>query len=168
MTKFFKKFAAVIAVLMTVVCLAVFAAACDKTGGDDSGDYATDTFTVIVKDENGNRIDGTSDIWEHDQIPGYKMNAAVQFCAVIDDANNRLGSCIDPVNIDENGEAVIDVTELKASAARMGTDLYELHICNVECQGYTKGEYNAAYKRWNVNKIPLVIEVTLKLAADVE
>lgn len=175
MQKFLKKFAAIFAAALAVVCLAVFAVACDKGGngdgegdGNNGGGYATTTFTVIVKDENGNPIDGTSDIWENDNIPGMPYNAQVQFCSVTDNENNRLGTCNNPVAIGADGKAVIDLEGIRVTAEAMSTNLFELHICNVECQGYTKGEYNAAYGRYEVDKIPLVIEVTLKFAADFE
>lgn len=173
MQKYLKKFAAIFVALMATVCLAVFAVACgDKTGndngnGDDNNTYATTTFTVIVKDENGNPIDGTREAgWESDAT-GLPAAAAVQFCSVL--ANGTLGTCANPVSIDAEGKATIDLSTLvstKEVLENQGDTViaFELHICNVESKGYDKGEDNSAYGRYEIDKVPLTINVTLKLA----
>lgn len=190
--KFVKKFTAIFAAILVTVCLAVFAVACEDNNGDNNGDgnnnnvvdgnggnnnnnnnndqYATDTFTVIVKYEDGTPVNGTKksdeESWMHDLIPGMATNAQVQFCAVM--PSGELGSCNIPVNIGEDGTAIIELAGILSTAEAMNTNLFELHIKNVRSYGFTDGENNGAYGRFETDKIPLTIEVTLKLASEVE
>lgn len=192
MQKFLKKFAAIFAAVLMIACMAAFAVACeDKTPDDDKNNnnqtnddtnntdgtqYATDEFVVIVKDENGNPIDGTKDGggWESDALEGWPADASVQFCSVISDEHNVLGTCNNPVAIGADGKATISLESLRTTAetlsAQYNTEitLFELHICNVESKGYTKGETDGTapgvYGRFDINEMPLEITVTLILA----
>ena len=192
MQKFLKKFVAVFAAVLMIACMASFAVACkdkdtdpDKDnptnqnpGNDNNQDnnenqYATDEFTVIVKDENGNPIDGTKDGggWESDAMAGWPSDASVQFCSVINNEMNVLGTCNNPVAIGADGKAVISLKALQTTAKTLSEQynteitLFELHICNVESKGYSKGETDGTkpgvYGRFNINEMPLEITVTL-------
>lgn len=169
--KFLKKFAAILAAIMAVTCLAVFAVACNKDSDDKEEGYATTTFTVIVQYEDGTPIDGTKNrdggswlsdaVWPAMELPA--NCAQVQFCSVKSDG--ELGSCANPVNIDAEGKATLEVSAIKTVAETMQTTTVELHICNVKGFGYDKGEGNSAYGRFEIDKIPLTITVKLKKAA---
>ena len=182
--KFLKKFTAIFAAVLVIVCLAAFAVACEDNsgnnnegnnnvvGGDEQNNneqYATDTFTVIVKYEDGTPVDGAKHRdggdWTHDLMP-IPAPAQVQFCAVM--PSGVLGSCNTPVTIGEDGKVTIELAGILSTAESMQTNLFELHIKNVKSYGFTDGENNGAYGRFEVDKIPLTIEVTLKLASEVE
>lgn len=165
--KFFKRFAVIFAAVVTTVLLAAFATACEKKTNTE---YATTEFTVIVKYEDGTLLDGTKHrdggTWMNDAVQTLPaISAQIQFCAVL--PSGELGICATPVNINENGKAVISLSAIKAAADSQNTNKVELHICNISSYGYTKGEDNSAYGRYEVDKIPLEITVTLKLASEV-
>lgn len=187
MQKYLKKFAAIFVALIATVCLATFAVACSDKTGDDNGDnggissgdptggnedtFATTTFTVIVLDKDGNPIDGTTDAGWVTDMTGAPTAAQIQFCAVMEDGT--LGTCARPVDIGADGKATIALSTLVSTQAELEkygdtVTAFELHICNVESKGYDKGDGNAAYGRYEVDKIPLTIEVTLKLTSEVE
>lgn len=168
--KLFKKLAVVLAAVLTTACLSVFAAAC--TEGDDTV-YATDTVTVIVQYEDGTPIDGTKhssgESWLSDTMFELDIESPapctqVQFCVVYE--NGSLGACAAPVNIDEDGKAVLQLSDLKEFVEANNVTLLELHICNVKSYGYDKGEDNAVYGRYEIDKIPATITVTLKAAQE--
>lgn len=142
MTKLFKTVTVVAATLIAALCLCLFAAACDKE------EYATDSFTVTVKDENGNLVDGTA------------TNAEIQCCAV--GADGTLGVCYGGKQffIDENGVATVDLIAIKDFVASFGESTqFELHVLNVD--GYAEGDENSEYGRYDVNKVPKSIEIKL-------
>lgn len=157
--KFFKKFAAIFAAVLATACFGILATACNK---EDEPKYATDTFTVIVKDENGNAIDGTT-FGENDIIPGEPGVVKIQFC-VVDPATGKAGACATPVETDNTGKATLSVETLVAAASANNSTKIELHIINVTNKGYVKGD-DGEYGQFEVDKIPTTITVTLVKAA---
>lgn len=171
--KLFKKFAVVFAAIVAIFALAAFAACTDKPdNGDDGGDvvYATTEFTITIKYEDGTTIDGTKHrdggSWMNDaDTTSPVTNVRIQYCAVF--ADGSLGSCANPVVVNENGQAVISVSDVKSFVESVNAVKFELHIMHVSSYGYTKGEDNSAYGRYEIDKIPVDLTVTLKLASEV-
>lgn len=188
--KFVKKFTAIFAAILVTVCLAVFAVACEDNNGDNNGDgnnitdgnggnnnndnnndqYATDTFTVKVFYEDGTTpVDGTKHRdggdWMWDAVSTVVSpygGACVQFCAVLEDGS--LGACDDLYNLDENGVATVNLSGLVTVANSQHTKMVELHVKEVKSYGYTDGEKIGVYGRFEIDKIPLEITVTLQTA----
>ena len=107
------------------LCIALFAfvfAACDGGNGGDGGDNTNDgiiTYTVTVEYE-----DGTA--------PSTDLRISVQLCAVRDDGS--LGLCLTPVQVDENGVAVIeiDVPTLSQTSSDIAADtVYHIQVNRV-------------------------------------
>lgn len=164
--KFFKKFAAIFAAIVATVCIAAFATACD----DDKVEYATTEFTVTFKYEDGTAFDGSKhksgESWMNDAVQTIPApHAQIQFCAVL--PSGELGICANPIDIGEDGKVVVPLAAIKAAAESQNTNMVELHICNISSYGYTKGEDNSAYGRYEVDKIPVSLTITLKLASEV-
>lgn len=153
MQKLFKRFSVVIMALAMVVCLAACATAC--TNGNDEEQYATDTFTVTVLDENGNPIDGTN--FGQEDFPD--DNGVYPTCAVKIQFCTLNGGCT-PKNpeVGADGKVTIELSDLKMLAPNGET--IELHVLYVEGKGYKK-----EYGQYKVDKIPLEITVTLALKA---
>ena len=139
MQKIMKRFAVILMAVISTVCIAVFAAGCDKES------YATDTFTVTVLDEKGKAIDGTT-FGEADYDPD-NHQVTIQFC-------NEDGGCtsVNP-KVGSDGKATIKVSDIKQIAE---TGKVELHVL-----GVTKVGYKKEYDNYDVDKIPLEITVTL-------
>ncbi len=105
------------------LCIALFAfvfAACDGgNGGNDNTNDGIITYTVTVEYE-----DGTA--------PSTDLRISVQLCAVRDDGS--LGLCLTPVQIDENGVAVIeiDVHTLSQTSSDITEDtIYHIQVNRV-------------------------------------
>ena len=160
MQKLFKRFALLLTAMIAILCMTAFGVACtdggDKPGienpNGDNNNYATTTFTVIVKDENGNIVDPSIGMYY-----GEPTSVAVRFCSVM--PNGELGACANPVAINSEGKAVFDLAalkgELSASIAEGSTKM-GLHIYAVEELGYEED-----YAEYEYDKIPLEIVVQL-------
>lgn len=101
----FKKIFLTVAVVCAIICMGVFAAACDNK--DDNADAYV--FTVVYPDGkavNG-KTDGTSG-------PDEKQ-VRLQICDV--DANNTAGFCTTPVALSEDGKLTINAKDLPELAA---------------------------------------------------
>lgn len=165
MQKLFKKIAVLLTALIAVLGISAFATACT----DDSVTYAKsgDEITIIVKDENGNRINGETFGEMYEQ----PMQVRIQFCSVVPDADGGLGLCqSDPSLVNSNGEAKVSYDVLvqlqhntensPAYANKNITGELELHVLYIQDKGYEKD-----YAKYPLDKIPTTITVTLKLAA---
>lgn len=158
--KLFKKLAVILAAVTAVVCMAAFAAGCNKdtggnNGGGNGGGSAT-TIEITVKDENGNVIDGTT-FGEGDYDSNLKQ-VSVQFCTT-----GNGGSCMSPENLGANGKVSLDYENLKTKVLALPdtteSTVLELHILNVQKKGY-----KVAYGQYPLNEIPSTIEITLEKA----
>ena len=165
MQKLFKKIAVLLTALIAVLGISAFATACT----DDSVTYAKsgDEITIIVKDENGNRINGET----FGEYYGQPFQVKIQFCSVVPDAEGGLGLCqSEPTPVDSNGEAKVSYDELKqvientknspSYAGKNITGEHELHVLYIADKGYEKD-----YGKYHMDRFPSTITVTLKLAA---
>ena len=147
MQKVLKRVAIALLALAATVCMVVLAA-CQPE--DDNGeDYATTSFTITVKDENGNTIDGTMFGEKFDSPTA----ASVEFCV------HDQGCWGEMFRIDADGKVTVSVPALKEYASGFNSDEVEVHIRNISAKGYTED-----YGVLNVNQIPLNVEITLKKA----
>lgn len=158
MQKFLRKFAVLLMAVVATVCTVAFIAACDKNDGEKS-EYATTTFTVIVQDENGNVIDGTT--FGINDVNGTSADTVkIQVCAV--NGDGTLGTCLNTTfAVNAEGKATVDLSLVKT----LDSNKFELHVMNVQSKGYTKGENTGDYGRYEVDKVPLTITVKLKKSA---
>ena len=145
MQKFMKRFAVVIMALVATVLMAVFATACED---NKSGNYATDTFTVTVLDENGNAIDGTTFGYAAGDPTWTQVR--LQFC--------NDGGCSSYIKVGADGKATVELEKDGINSLRGNGDI-ELHIQNLPT------EYKVEYSKYNIDKIPLEITVTLEKKA---
>ena len=165
MQKLFKKIAVLLTALIAVLGISAFATACT----DDSVTYAKsgDEITVIVKDENGNRINGET----FGEYYGQPFQVTVMFCSVVTDEPSGQGLCQEtPTPVDSKGEAKVSYDDLKrvientknspGYAGKNITGELFLHVNYVEDKGYEKD-----YEKYPLDKMPTTITVTLKLAA---
>lgn len=146
MNKILKRISIVLVAALSVVCLAVFAAACE-TEKDET------VYTLVIVDNNGNAIKGAD-------ISADGKKAQFQLCDV------NTGVCIATTpEIDANGKAVI------SSGFEEGAT-YEVHILYFNDAKYNsdKGEVEkmsalSEYKRLTYTKVsaPCTITVTLTL-----
>lgn len=92
MQKLFKRLTVVLAAVLAVVCLGVFAAACT----DDNSNK--DSYTVTVQYEDGTPVDGS------------KTGMQVQICIWID-ATKEVKNCYGTFNVGTDGKATVPVSE---------------------------------------------------------
>lgn len=165
MQKLFKKIAVLLIALVAVLGITAFATACD----DNSVTYATagTEITIIVKDENGNRIDGPNFGKTDDGEEDFKVG--VNLCTVVPDAEGGLGNCSQIAWLDATGEVKIKYDDIVRTLETTKTAYpnnnvtgeMELHV------NYVKGKgYEHTYGKYPIDKIPSTITITLVKLAD--
>lgn len=157
MQKLFKKCALVLTAMIAVLCMATFALACTDggdVGGDpiDNNEYATDTFTVLVVDEAGNPIDGTTFIADE--------QLKIQYCAPGGACSANLPA------VGTDGKATLDVQAVREIAAIVeNNEIVELHVLPIveaNPEYYAAYEVTSDYLELNTTRIPLEIVITIK------
>lgn len=103
MKKFIKSLALALALTAAVVCAGIFAAACDKDGGNDGGDK----YSVYVVYENGTAVNGHTDGTGYDMKTNTESAVYVKWC--------KGTRCPDPVLLGTDGKASIDAATLEAA-----------------------------------------------------
>lgn len=119
MKNLFKKITVVLAAVLAVVCLGVFATACTD---DNSGSY-----TVTVQYEDGTPVDGS------------KTGMQVQICVWVE-ATHEIGKCYGTFNVGEDGKASVPAGE-KGYFKLPENTKYHWQVNNVP-EGYTYGEHD--------------------------
>ena len=167
MTKVFKRIAVLLFAVISTVCIAAFASACNddgNQGGNGGNQYATTSFTVTVLDENGSPINGPE--FGEDNYDPDVHQVYIQFCTVL--PNGTQGACWGTTsNIDANGKVTIQLAGLKTFMQDINEDsdvtitTFELHVRRVANKGYVE-EYEDY--RYTVDTVPMNITVTLKKA----
>lgn len=158
MQKLFKKCALVLTAMIAVLCMATFAVACTDGGkpnegdGENKNEYATTTFTVLVVDEAGNPIDGTTFL-EGEQLK-------IQYCA----PGGACSATLPAVGTD--GKATLDVQAVREIAAIVeNNEIVELHVLPIieaNPEYYAAYEVTSDYLELNTTRIPLEIVITIK------
>ena len=149
MKKLISVFSVLLISLLSVMCVAFFAACSDSEKLD------ANTVYITVLDDKGNPIDGTT-FGEGDYNPD-NHQVQIQFCTLD-------GGCtVLTPNVGADGKAEFDLTHIKEFAETNNTDTVELHVLGVTAVGYLKGE-SGEYGRYKVSEIPQKITVTLKKA----
>ena len=149
MKKIIKTLSILVISAILTVCVALFAAC----GDDNKTELATDKVYITVLDENGNAINGTT--FGEGDYDNTVHQVKIQFCTVDGD----YGCSLSNPNVDENGKAEFNLSELKELTKNYNATTIELHVLNVTAVGYAK-EYN----QYKISEVPKNITVTLKKA----
>lgn len=164
MQKLFKKWALVLTAMIAVLCMATFALACTDGGnggdGEDETEYATDTFTVLVVDEDGNPIDGTTFLSYEEEGETVYEQLKIQYCAPDGACSANLPA------VGTDGKATLDVQSVRDIAAIVeNNEIVELHVLPIveaNPEYYEAYEVISDYLELNTTRIPLEIVITIK------
>ena len=151
MAKVFKRIALLLTVALSVVCMCVFASACndDEKENNNATGYS---ITVVYPDNKA--VNGTTD--GKAQYDPDDKTVKVQICVVL--ANGETGSCFDMAQLDANGKATLKAPDYTLKEG----EKFKIQVNNVP-EGYKCDKARTYYSSANYVTAPGSYTVTLEV-----
>ena len=109
------------------------------TEPEDLFGYSKDgKIYVTVRYPNGTPVNGLNEDGWNDAFSTFPAVIGIQIAFVSEDGS--LGPYMSPVNLNENGQATLDINYIIESMVATGAVAFEVHVLHVQYLGYVKGE----------------------------